>query len=114
MSQNSKVGFVVWEGDLDRCLALLQRVSDEQSKRDGIDRPKVGQFTTHQDQFTQDINLAATQISVLRKLMPMHIRLTALGRKLYAEGKINLDWGDDFAEAALDYVLAQHGIEADK
>lgn len=49
-------------------------------------------------------------MAALNKLMPMALRLETLGRKLDEEGKINVVVGADYAEAALGFVLAEHGL----
>ncbi len=50
-------------------------------------------------------------MAALHKLIPMMAALTELGRKLEKEGKLSIDHGDDYSMEALNYILANHGIE---
>ncbi|WP_232455726.1 hypothetical protein [Burkholderia ubonensis] len=62
------------------------------------------------DQFAKDINTASTNMAALHKLILQALRLADLGRKLEAEGKLEVGYGDDYSSAALDFVLRQHGV----
>lgn len=46
----------------------------------------------------------------LHKLVPQMLRLAELGRKLEADGKISVGYSDDYSTAALNFVLAEHGL----
>lgn len=47
----------------------------------------------------------------LHKLIPQMLRLAELGRKLEEDGKLKLDYGDDYSTAALNFVAAEHGLK---
>lgn len=101
-----------WQQQVEKGIELLQLCADLQSEKDGIDRPKINQIdpTKTLDQFARDIQTAATNMSALNKLFPLLNDLSELGRKLEADGKITVDYGDSFADAALNYVLREHGL----
>jgi hypothetical protein len=98
--------------EIDRGIQLLALCQTLQSEKDGIDRPAP--FTIDKsktlDQFAKDIIAASTNMAALHKLIPQMLRLAELGRKLEAEGNLTLDSGDDYSIAALDFVMAQHGL----
>jgi len=102
-----------WEVQADRGVELLQLCSDLQSEKDGVNRPKINQIDKSKtlDQFAMDIQVAATNMTALYKLFPLMNDLSALGRKLQADGKISADWGDDYSRLALDYFLSENGLE---
>jgi hypothetical protein len=97
---------------IERGIELLKLCQRLQSEKDGIDRPEpsVVDQTKTLDEFARDIGSAITYMAALNKLMPMALRLETLGRKLDEEGKINVVVGADYAEAALGFVLAEHGL----
>ncbi|WP_323025760.1 hypothetical protein [Castellaniella sp.] len=99
---------------IERGVALLEQCQRLQSEKDGVDRPAPGVIdkTKTLDQFAQDVSEAITYMTALYRLMPMGLRLGALGRELERQGKIKLDYGDDYAQAALEYVLSEHGLNA--
>ncbi len=105
-----------WEVQADRGVELLQLCSDLQSEKDGVNRPKINQIDMSKtiDQFAMDIQVAATNMKALYKLFPLMHDLSALGKKLQADGKISADWGDDYPRLALDYFLSEHGLEVTK
>lgn len=49
-------------------------------------------------------------MSSLYKLIPQMLSLGALGRKLATEGKLSVDYGEDYSTAALAYVLREYGV----
>lgn len=49
-------------------------------------------------------------MAALHKLILQALRLADLGRKLEAEGKLEVGYGDDYSSAALDFVLREHGV----
>lgn len=98
--------------EINRGLELLALCQALQSERDGVDRPApfaIDKFKTL-DQFAKDINTASTNMAALHKLIPQMLRLAELGRKLEADGKLEVGYGDDYSSAALDFVLREHGV----
>lgn len=102
-----------YKTEVQRGMELLELCQELQSAKDGIDRPKPGVIdkTKNLDQFARDIGAAMTNMSALQKLIPMMLQLGELGRKLEAEGKIIVDYSDDYSTAALNYVCLQHGVK---
>ncbi len=49
-------------------------------------------------------------MAALYKLIPQTLRLAELGRKLEADGKVEVGFGDDYSSAALDFILREHGL----
>lgn len=103
-----------WEAQADRGIELLQLCSDLQSEKDGVPRPKINDIDKSKtlDQFAMDIQTAATNMKALYNLFPLMNDLSALGRKLHADGKISAGWDGDYSRLALDYFLAENGLEA--
>lgn len=93
---------------VDRGHQLLQQLLDYQNAKDGIDRPALFAIDKSKtlDQFAMDTTEVATYLSSLQKLIPMQADLSDVGRKLEASGKIVVDFGDSYAEKALDYLKA--------
>ncbi|MGC0155230.1 hypothetical protein ACPRNU_22450 [Chromobacterium vaccinii] len=93
----------MYEQQIERGIELLKLCQKLQSEADGVDRPDpfVINKTKTLDQFAQDIGTAITNMSALYKFFPMSLRLAELGRKLEAEGKVEVDFGGDYAEAAV-------------
>lgn len=104
----------VWQQQSDRGIELLQLCSELQSEKDGVDRPAINQIDKSKtlDDFAIDIQTAATNMTALYKLFPLMNDLSALGRKLESEGKLKAEIGDDYSRLALDYFLAENGVEA--
>jgi hypothetical protein len=80
-----------------------------QSENDGVDRPEPLAVGTL-DQFTRDINSAITWMGSIIKLYPQSQQLAALGRKLEADGKVEVAVGDSYSEAMLAYLCREHGF----
>ena len=99
------------EEQIERGIELLKLCQGFQSEKDGIDRPEpfLIDKTKTLDQFAQDIGQAITNMSALYKLIPMMTQLADVGRKLSAEGKIQVDSGDDYAKKALEFFVAEFG-----
>ncbi|WP_425263820.1 hypothetical protein [Vibrio owensii] len=102
----------VWEIQAERGIELLQLCSDLQSEKDGVDRPDIDQIdlTKTLDPFAQDIQIAATNMLALKKLFPLMNDLSKIGRKLEQEGKIAVDFGDDYSVEAIKYLMNEHGL----
>ncbi|MEX3960152.1 hypothetical protein [Trinickia sp. EG282A] len=100
------------DAEIDRGLELLALCQVLQSEKDGVDRPAPFAIDKSKtlDQFAKDINAASTSMAALRKLIPQMLRLAELGRKLEADGKLEVGYGDDYSSAALDFVLREHGV----
>lgn len=101
--------------DIDTLMELLVLCDDLQTEKDGVNRPRFGDHSIDRskvlDQFARDISKSSTYVMSLYKLIPMMNDLAALGRKLEAKGKIQVEGGDDYSRAALDFFLQQNGIE---
>ncbi|MCL2297733.1 MAG: hypothetical protein FWC38_06430 [Proteobacteria bacterium] len=100
-----------WQEQVDRGIDLLKLCQQLQSEKDGVDRPDpfIIDKTKVLDEFAQDIGAAITNMAALHKLIPQMMKLAELGRRLADEGRISVDYGDDYSTAALDYVCAQYG-----
>ncbi|ODP34983.1 hypothetical protein [Pandoraea sp. ISTKB] len=98
---------------IDRGLELLALCQSLQSEKDGVDRPAPFAIDKSKtlDQFAKDINAACTNMAALRKLIPQMLRLAELGRKLESDGKLDVECGDDYSSAALNFVLREHGLK---
>lgn len=98
--------------EINRGIELLELCQALQSEKDGVDRPAP--FTVDKsktlDQFAKDISAASTNMAALHKLIPQMLCLAKLGRKLEASGKLQVEYGDDYSTAALNFVLREHGI----
>lgn len=103
-----------YKEEIERGVELLKLCQTLQSEKDGIDRPELHVIdkTKTLDQFARDISKSATWMSSLYKLVPMMDDLAKLGRKLESEGRISVDYGEDYSEAALNYLLEQNGLRA--
>ncbi len=90
-------------------LWLCQRL---QSEKDGIERPEHHQIDKSKtlDSFAKDISKSATYMVSLLKLIPMMEALTELGKKLESEGRLKVDYGMDYSELALVYLLKENCI----
>jgi len=97
---------------VEKGIELLKLCSQLQTDKDGVNRPEPGVVdkTKTPDQFAKDINESITYMSSLYKLLPMMEQLSKLGRTLESEGKISVDFGEEFDSAALKYVMKEHGI----
>lgn len=93
-------------------IELLKLCHKLQSEKDGVARPEpfVIDKSKTLDTFGREISQSITYMASLRKLLPMEDKLVALGRKLEAEGKINVDYGNDYAAGAVDFILSEHGL----
>jgi hypothetical protein len=92
---------------------LLWLCQDLQSEKDGIDRPKHLAIDKSKslDQFAQDISRSVVNMASLIKLLPMAGKLATLGRKLEADKLIAVNYGEDYTEVALDYLMAENGLD---
>lgn len=97
---------------IDRGVELLTLCQQLQSERDGVPRPAPGDFdkTKVLDAFAQDVMQSISYMTALYALMPMKSKLADLGREFERQGKIALDGGADYAQAALDHVMAGCGL----
>ncbi len=103
---------MTYASEIDRGLELLKLCQQLQSEKDGVNRPEpfVIDKTKTLDQFAMDIGTACTNMVALHKLIPMMLQLTELGRKLEAEKKLTVDYGDDYSIAAIKFIRAEHGL----
>ncbi|MFM0397264.1 hypothetical protein [Paraburkholderia phytofirmans] len=98
--------------EINRGFELLALCQTLQSEKDGVERPAPFAIDKSKtlDQFAKDINAAITNMVSLHKLIPQMLRLAELGRKLEADGKISVEYSDHYSTAALNFVLAEHGL----
>lgn len=91
---------------------LLWLCQDLQSEKDGIARPRNVPIDKAKplDDFAKDIRQSVFNMTSLLQLIPMREKLTALGRKLEAEGSIPSALDTSYSEAALQFILEQHGL----
>jgi hypothetical protein len=96
--------------EIERGLELLALCQTLQNAKDAVDRPVPLQAVKSKtlDQFAKDINMASMNMVALHKLIPQMLRLAELGRKLEADGKLQVDYGEDYSTAALNFVIAEH------
>ena len=102
-----------YEKAIEQGVALLKLCQQLQSEKDGVDRPTPGVVDRSKtvDQFAMNVTKSISYMTSLLKLMPMQMRLADLDRELERQGKIAPDAGDDYAQAALEYALREHGLE---
>lgn len=95
---------------IERGIELLTLCQQLQSEKDGVDRPAPGVIdkTKTPDSFAQDIMESISYLSALYRLIPLSQELEDLGRMWEREGKINVKFGDSYAEAALAYLRTQY------
>jgi len=103
-----------YEKAIEQGVELLKLCQQLQSEKDGVDRPEPGVIdrTKTLDEFAIRVSESVTYMTSLYTLLPLKMRLANLGRELEKQGKIRADFGDDYAQAALEYVLAEHGVSA--
>lgn len=91
---------------------LLWLCQELQSEKDGVDRPTHDSIDKSKtlDAFAMDVSRSATHMVSLIKFFPMMDKLASIGKKLELEGKIKLDLGDSYSEAALQYLLKIYEI----
>ena len=102
-----------YQDDIEQGIDLLKLCQRLQSEKDGVRRPDVDVFvdkTKTLDEFAMRIFRAVTYMVSLRQLLPMKQRLGDLGRELERRGKISIAWGDDYAVAALNFVMSEYGM----
>lgn len=91
---------------IDRAIELLWLCQSLQSEKDGVNRPINHEIdrTKVRDAFAQDIDCAVANVSALHQMIPLHKRLSAVGRELARRGVLNLSAGESHADAALSYL----------
>ena len=100
------------EKAIEQGIELLKLCQRLQSEKDGVVRPEPGviDMAATLDQFAMNVTEAISYMTSLHSLLPMKMQLTELGRALERQGKIKPGYGDDYADAALGYLLAAHGL----
>ncbi|MBK1901997.1 MULTISPECIES: hypothetical protein [Burkholderia] len=101
-----------YKAQIDRGIELLMLCGNLQCQNDGVDRvlPLGTGKGSVLDEFASDLSVAVSCMSSLYKLIPQMLSLGALGRKLATEGKLSVDYGEDYSTAALAYVLREYGV----
>ena len=85
-------------------LTLCQRL---QSEKEGVIRPAPEEYNRDDDPFADRIRQAIGYTRQLQQLLPMAQQLNALGVALEQQGQIRVGVGEDYAQQALAYVMAQ-------
>jgi hypothetical protein len=103
-----------YKKQIERGIELLSLCNDLQTQKDGVDRPKIGEFDKSKvlDEFAMDISQASTNMTSLHMLFPLMNDLALLGRKLVDDGKLNVTIGDSLSRSALDYILEQNNLKS--
>lgn len=89
-------------------VALLTLCQQLQSEKDGRERPVPGAYSRDEDEFADRIRTACGQALQLRRLMPMMKSLSAIGTELERRGVISVMTGEDYADRALEYLMAKY------
>lgn len=92
----------------DDIVALLKHCQVLQSEKEEVIRPAPEEYNRDVDPFADRIRQAIGYTRQLQHLLPMAQQLSALGRELERQGKIQVGVGEDYAQQALVYVLAQY------
>lgn len=105
-----------YENAIEQGIELLKLCQRLQSEKDGVERPDpdVIDKTKTLDEFAMSVGESITYMTSLYRLIPMMKRLAGLGRELERQGKIQVDYGEDYAQAALDFVVLEFGQERDQ
>lgn len=96
------------KGIADDQVALLALCQTLQSEKDGVRRPAPEEYNRDDDPFADRIRRATGYARQLQHLLPMAQQLSAIGRELERQGKIQAGVGEDYAQRALAYVVAQY------
>lgn len=96
-------------------IELLTRLQRLQSEHDGIARPAPGYVGVSNDEvlddLAQQILHACAAVAQLDSLRAMHLRLADKGRELEQQGVLTVPVGEDFSQAALDYLCPAGATE---
>jgi|AGFS01.1.fsa_nt_gi hypothetical protein len=92
-------------------VALLTLCQQLQSDKEGVIRPAPEEYNRDDDPFADRIRLAISYARQLQQLLPMAQQLNVLGMALEQRGKIQVGVGEDYAELALAYVVAQYPVD---
>lgn len=91
----------------DEIVALLTLCLQLQSEKEGVIRPAPEKYNRDDDPFADRIRMAIGYARQLQHLLPMAQQLNVLGVALEQRGKIRVGVGEDYAQLALAYVMAQ-------
>ena len=92
----------------DDIVALLKQCQALQSEKEGVTRGASGEYNRDDDPFADRIREATGYARQLQHLLPMAQQLSALGVALEQQGKIRVGVGEDYAQQALAYFMAQY------
>ncbi|EAS2170955.1 hypothetical protein ODS99_003706 [Salmonella enterica] len=92
----------------DDVVALLKHCQTLQSEKEGVIRPAPEEYNRDDDPFADRIRQAIGYTRQLQHLLPMAQQLKALGVALEQQGKIQVRVGEDYAQQALAYIVAQY------
>lgn len=94
-------------------VALLTLCQQLQSEKEGVIRPAPEEYNRDDDPFADRIRQAIGYTRQLQHLLPMAQQLNVLGVALEQQGKIQVSVGEDYAQQALAYVVAQYPADGD-
>lgn len=91
-----------------RGIELLNELLAAKSAGDGVPRSPIGVVGPKKgyDQFARDAQEVAMLVFAAQQAIPLMERLAEIGRALEAHGAIKVDYGDSFAQKALDHLQA--------
>ena len=95
----------------DDVIGFLKLCQQLQSEKEGVTRPAPEEYNRDEDPFADRICQAIGYTRQLQQLLPMAQQLNVLGRELERQGKIQVGIGEDYAQQALAYVVAQYPVD---
>ena len=92
---------------VERGLELLSELLALKSKQDGVPRSALNVIGPKEgyDEFALEVQEIAMLIMAAGKAIPLMDRLAETGRSLELKGLIQVDYGDSYANKALDHLL---------
>ncbi len=90
-----------------RGLELLSELLALKSKQDGVPRSALNVIGPKEgyDEFAQEVQEIAMLVMAAGIAIPLMDRLAEAGRSLELKGLIQVNYGDSFADKALDHLL---------
>lgn len=100
----------------EQTITLLKLCQQLQSDKDGIGRPSPDKAAVGAgeafDSFARQIQQACVYASMTDRLLVMQSRLAEIGRRLEQQGRVEIHAGEEYAEAALNWLASTAGEEA--
>ena len=90
-----------------RGLELLSELLALKSKQDGVPRSAMNVIGPKEgyDEFAREVQEIAMLIMAAGNAIPLMDRLAEAGRSLELKGLVQVDYGDSYADKALDHLL---------